>query len=54
LLASGYTNNTEAFIQNIVKKLPPQAGATCGKSLSKYLNTGPITANSILSSLSNL
>ena len=54
LIDSGYTNDTQAFIKNVVISLPPQIGATCGQTLSKYLNTGPVTASSILSSLGNL
>ena len=53
LIAANYTNDTQAFVKKVVKTLPPQVGATCGQTLSKYLNTGPVTANSILSSLSN-
>jgi hypothetical protein len=51
-LASGYTKDTEIFIKNVVKSLPSEVGATCGKTLSKYLNRGPVTADSILSTLS--
>ncbi len=52
LLASGYTNDIETFIKNVVKSFSPQVGATCGKTLSKYINIGPVTANSIISTLS--
>ena len=54
LFAANYTNDAQSFIRNVVKTLPPQVGATCGQTLSKYLNTGPVTADSILSSLGNL
>ena len=51
LIAANYTNDVQAFIINVVKTLPSEVGSTCGQTLSKYLNTGPVTADSILSSL---
>ena len=51
LIAANYTNDTQAFIINVVKTLPSEVGSTCGQTLSKYLNTGPVTTDSILSSL---
>ncbi len=53
LIKAGYTNNTQAFIKNVAVSLQPEIAATCGQSLSKFLDTGPATADSILSSLSN-
>ena len=54
LIAANYTNDVQAFIINVVKTLPSEVGSTCGQTLSKYLNTGPVTADNILSSLGKL
>jgi hypothetical protein len=53
LIASGYTNDAQALIKNVAGSLPPDVANTCGQTLSQYLNTGPVTADSILSSLGN-
>ncbi len=54
LIKAGYTNNTQAFIKNVAISLPPDVAATCGQSLSKFLDTGPVSADSIISSLGNI
>ncbi len=53
LIASGYTNDTQALIKKVAGSLPPAVAVTCGQTLSQYLNKGPVTADSILSSLGN-